>query len=104
MTFEELYKALKTLNLPVAYDHFSKKTELPYLIFIDEGKNTFIADERVWTKETKIRLELYFETKSPSLEDRVEAKLDEIGLIWEDETTYYIETEEMYQHNYYFSI
>lgn len=106
MTFETLYKNLKALGHPVAYNHFNEKAPLPFLIFIDEGKGTFVADEKVWTKNTKIRLELYFEDKEKAidLESRLEDLLDSLKLIWEDEETYFIPEEEMYQHNYYFSI
>lgn len=104
MTFEELYQGLKKLGRPVAYDHFTEVPDLPFLAFIDEGKETFIADEKIWTKGTKIRLELYFETKCPDLEDRLEDILEEMGLLWEDEPTYYIDSERLYQHNYFFMI
>lgn len=104
MTFKELYQGLKKLGRPVAYDHFTETPELPFLAFIDEGKSTFVADEKIWTKQTKIRLELYFEAKDPGLEDKLENLLDEMGLIWEDEPTYYIDSERLYQHNYFFSI
>lgn len=104
MTFNELYQGLKSLGVPVAYDHFTKETPLPFIVFLDAGKEIFIADEKIWTKKTNIRLELYFDKKDPDLEERLEKRLEEMGLIWEDEATYYIEDEKIYQHNYYFAI
>lgn len=104
MTFEELYTGLKKVNIPLAYDHFTQPTSLPFMVFVDEGKETFVADESVWAKQTRIRLELYFKSKDPKLEEKIEKRLDEMGFLWEDEATYYIEDERMYQHNYFFVI
>lgn len=104
MTFEELYQGLKKLSLPVSYDHFTEPVDLPFIVYVDNGRDTFVADEKVWTKQINIRLELYFSKKDPSLEESLEGRLDEMGLIWEDEATYYISEEKMYQHNYFFKI
>lgn len=104
MSFDELYEGLKRLGRPVAYDHFTEAPEPPFLVFVDEGKETFLADRKIWTKSTKIRLELYFEMKSPEFEDRLEALLGDMGLLWDDAPTYYIDSERLYQHNYFFTI
>lgn len=104
MNLEKLYQELKTLGRPVAYDHFSKRTPLPFLIYVDQGKSTFIADGKVWTNKRKIRLEVYSKNKDIDLEDRIESLLDRLEILWEDEPTYYIDDEKTYQHNYYFSI
>lgn len=106
MTFQELYKALKTLALPVAYNHFDHPPSIPFLVFLDEGKDRFIADASIWTSMTRIRLELYFENgeEFPALDEKIEVLLSGLGILYEDAETYYIPDEGLYQHNYYFKI
>lgn len=106
MTFEELYQSLKTIDLPVAYNHFDHPPSVPFMVFLDEGKNQFVADASLWTSMTSIRLELYFENGEdfPALDEKIEALLSNLSILFEDEATYYIPGEGLYQHNYYFKI
>lgn len=100
MTFEELYKKLKSLGVPVAYDHFDKEQKAPFIAFLDVGKNTFIADGCVYTKNTNIQVELYTEEKALELEEKLESIFDQNHLIWSDEATTFIEDESLYEHIY----
>lgn len=105
MTFNDFYKILKKdMGCPVAYDHFTSAPTIPFIVYIDEGAETFIADGQIYTRRQKIRVELYTDKKEPVLEQKLELCLSRIDPLWTDGETYYIPEEKMYQHNYFISI
>ncbi|MGE9994929.1 hypothetical protein ACQRBK_07840 [Peptoniphilaceae bacterium SGI.137] len=104
MSLKDFYLMLKKLNIPVAYDHFAERTDCPYLIYIDEGKNRFLADNTIYTKRRAISIELYTDVKDPNLDEQIEALFESAEIIWRDEATVWIEKEQMYLHRYYAEI
>jgi hypothetical protein len=98
MTEKEVYKMLKTINLPLAYDHFeeSKAPKLPYLVYRYPHTNNFAADGKVHTKVNALDIELYTESKDLATERKIEAVLDECGIFYEKTETF-ITSEKMYQ-------
>lgn len=105
MSLDEFYRLIsESLNIPVSYDHFKEAPTLPFIAYIDQGKDTFIADDRVYTKSTNLVIELYTEKKDFSLEEKLESFFESNFGRWEDDETVYIETENLYKHNYYIKI
>lgn len=105
MTLNDLYKELKQeLKIPVAYDHFEESPSVPFIAYVDEGKSVFIADRNVYTKKTKIRIELYTEEKDIELEEKLEELFYKKNIIFDDDATVYISKEKLYVHYYHISI
>lgn len=92
------------MGVDVAYDHFEKAPSLPFIVYVDEGKESFIADSKIYTKKRNIRIELYTETKDLATEEKLENFLEENFKIFTDDETIYIKDQELYKHNYYISI
>lgn len=101
MTKEQLYKSLKTLNVPVAYHHFDSPPTIPFVAYVDVQKDRFIADNIVYWKDAKYRIELYYENTDGTLEDNIENLFDIQELVWLDEEPIYIEEEKLYLKAYY---
>lgn len=102
ITKERLYKEIKdTTNLPVAYHHFDTEPTIPFIIYIETERDRFKADNIIYSKERRFRVELYFEEKDYNIEEKLEQAFENINLIWEDEEDIYIEEEGLYMKNYY---
>lgn len=99
MKHEQLYELLKQMKLPLAYSHFSKAQNPPYLVYFTEDSNTFAADNRVYFKEANWVIELYTDKKDLNLETRLEVLLEDAELYYEKYEAY-IDTEKMYQIRY----
>lgn len=98
MTEKELYKILKSVNLPLAYDHFEegKAPKLPYLVYRYPYTHNHAADGRTYAKINALDVELYTESKDLITERKIEAVLDEYGIFYEKTETF-IASEKMYQ-------
>ncbi len=103
MTLEELYIVLAGIGIPVRYSHFNNPVSPPYLVYINEGKETFKADDSIYLKEKSIRIELYTKIKDESLEETIENTLENSGLIWEFDETY-DDNQKLFIIYYYFNI
>ena len=81
MTLAELFTALKTLGLPVAYAEFTQPTAPPFICyqFTYSGDN-LVADNANVIDVDNIDIELYTVTKDLAREKLVEDKLKELEL------------------------
>ena len=105
MKLEDFFIELeKYMNIPVSYDHFKDTPTIPFIAYIDTGKNTFVADGRIYTKSRNIRIELYTAKKDFNLEDKLESFLEDKFGVWEDDETIYIKEEDLFMHSYYVQI
>ena len=101
MTLKDLYEALKSIDgfsNKVVYRAFpvGKAPKLPYICYLVTNSDNFEADNRVYHVQQVVDIELYTAKKSETTELLVEAKLDDIGLVW-NKYEEYIESEEMYE-------
>lgn len=102
MTKEQLYSGLKaTFNIPIAYHHFDNPPTIPFIAYIDVKKDRFKADNIVYYKDAKYRIEIYYENTDGNLEEQMENFLDSIETVWEDEEPIYIQEEKLYLKTYY---
>ena len=101
MTEKEVYKMLKMVNLPLAYDHFEegKAPKPPYLVYRYPHTNNFAADGGVHTIVNALDIELYTESKDLTTERKIETVLNECGIFYEKTETF-ITSEKMYQITY----
>ena len=97
---KELYQLLKTLKIPVTYDHFNDDKDVypPFLAYREQELDTFKADGITYAKFNNFELELVTEKKDVELEETIETLLTENNIsydktneIWDnDEKIYHI--------------
>lgn len=102
---EDIYEALKTLGLPVAYRCFKDKVAVPYIVYYIPEEQIYGGDNINLLCNCTVRIELYNEIKDYMLERKLEnlfrgfeLKKDEIFISEEN----LIET--VYEFSYTFKI
>lgn len=102
MTYKELYDLLKTLNIPVAYDHFDSKKEIvpPFAVYRMNAPETFKADENTYYRPHNYEIELVTEKKDPVLEQTIEDLLTNNNIPYDIDEEIWDEDEKIY-HNFY---
>lgn len=100
--YKNIYDLLKTLNIPVAYDHFdsNKKLTPPFIAYREQATDTFKADDKTYYRDYDFEIELVTIKKDPNLQKQIEDLLTENNIpydvaseIWDDEEKIY--------HNFY---
>lgn len=97
MTLNEVKLLLKSLKLPVAYDHFNKRTVPPYIIFLVKQTMNRFADNTVIRKMQEVNIELYTKEKDVNLEESLEKVLNDNEIPYEIEEELFIEEENVYE-------
>ena len=102
---DKLLEMLREMLIPFAYDHFAEgeAPEPPFLCYLLPGSDNFSADGVVYFKVNEVRIELYTDTKDLSVEQNVEAVLDQHGSFYEKSETW-IESEKLYEVLYFFEL
>lgn len=95
---DKLLLMLKKMNIPFAYDHFAEgeSQDPPFICYLLPGSNNFCADGVVYHKINEVNIELYTDKKDLSLEQAVEAVLDQHGIFYE-KSEVWIESEKLYE-------
>ncbi len=96
MTQAELYTALKSLGLPVAYSHFDTAPSIPFLVYYFGSSNDFYADNINFADGSMFTVELYTAKKDLASEKLVEDKFKELSIAY-TKLEEWIETEKLYQ-------
>lgn len=96
MTQEELFSVLKLTGLPVAYHHFKKPPNLPYIVYLLTYSDNFGAENKVYHKIDNYQVELYSAIKDLASEQLLEDLFDDNDIYY-DKTETYIESENLYQ-------
>ena len=98
MEHETIYNLLKTINIPVAYDHFdsNKNINPPFMVYRETEATTFKADDITYKRLNNFEIELITEIKDVALERQIEDLLteniipyDKTEDIWDDEEKIY---------------
>ena len=102
MTHKQVFDMLKTLNIPVAYDHFdsNKAIPLPFVVYREIAPETFKADGITYYRPYEFEIELVTEKKDVSLQGQVEALLTNNKIPYDMENEVWDEDEKIY-HNFY---
>lgn len=102
---DKLLEILKATGIPFAYDHFaeSEAPEPPFICYLLSDSDNFAADGKVYFKANEVHIELYTDTKDLSVEQQVEAVLDEHGIFY-DRSEVWIESEKLYEVLYSFEM
>ena len=90
MTYKEVNTFIAGLGLPYAYNEFPAGTsqEPPFICFLFDSSNDFIADDTNYAKIRPLTIELYTAEKDFALEDTVEAALSASGFVYSRQETY----------------
>lgn len=97
MTLKKLQEILSQLKIEVTYNHFSKRTSPPYLVYyIDSTENT-CADNIVISENATVLLELYTKLKDVNLEKKLKNLLNNNELPYELVGESFIEDENVYE-------
>lgn len=103
MTLEELKQRCENAGFKYAYGQFKKATEPPHLVAIATGTDNFMADNKVYSKDTPIQLDYTYLVKDLAIQNKIEDEiLDDIAWNKSDET--YLADEEVWQVSYFFEI
>ena len=100
---DELLKILKETEIPFAYDHFAEgeSPQPPFICYLLPESNNFSADGKVYFKANEVHIELYIDFKDLTVEQKLEAVLDEHGIFYNKSETW-IESEKLYEVLYIF--
>lgn len=91
MTEQKLEQILKQTNFPLAEDCFEKPQKLPYIAYLKPSSQNFFADNRVYQKGNRWRVELYTRKKDRDPEKLLESILDAHDICYEKERNIYQE-------------
>ncbi len=100
---EKILAILKESDIPFAYDHFAEgeSPDPPFICYLFPGSNNFAADGKVYFKANEVHIELYTDFKDLTVEQKLEAVLDEHGIFYNKSETW-IESEKLYEVLYIF--
>ena len=102
MEHKQLFDLLKTLNMPVAYDHFKndKTINPPFIIYREDKPEVFDADGKTYYRPYNFEIELITKTKSVALEKTIEDLFTNNNIPYEVDRFIWDEEEQIY-HNFY---
>lgn len=102
MKAKDVYTMLKTLNIPVAYDHFesNKTVSPPFIVYRETDVDTFKADGITYYRDYNYEIELITEKKDTDLQEELETLLTNNKLPYDLQSELWDNTEKIY-HNIY---
>ena len=102
MKHKDIYDLLKTLNIPVAYDHFDSNKEInpPFIAYRETSPDTFKADDLTYYRPYNFEIELVTEIKDFELEEDIEDLLTTNNIPYDIGDEVWDDDEKIY-HNYY---
>ena len=102
---DKLLEIMKAMDIPFAYDHFAEgeAVDPPFICYLLPESDNFAADGKAYFKANEVHIELYTDTKDLSVEQQVEAVLDENGIYY-DRSEVWIESEKLYEVLYTFEM
>ena len=103
MTLEELKTRCEAQDFKYAYGVFKKPTEPPHLIAICRDTDNFMADNKVYEKDTPIQLDYTYIDKDVEQQNKIEdIILSDVA--WNKTEEVYLSDEEVWQVSYFFEI
>lgn len=99
---KDIYDLLRTLNIPVAYDHFdsNKEIPLPFIAYRETSPDTFRADDITYHQFFNYEIELVTEKKEIALERQIEGLLTQNKIPYSKNDEVWDNDEKIY-HNFY---
>ena len=105
MTYLDVKAMVESFGISYAYYQFDEGTAqpCPFCVFYFPSSSDFLADNANYQKIRQLVIELYTDNKDFALEETIETKLNENGLVYSREETY-LSDEKMYMVTYQTSI
>ena len=103
MTLADLKTRCTTQGFKYAYGLFKKPTEPPYLIAIGRETDNFMADNKVYSKNTPIQLDYVYINKDVSDQNKIEDNIL-ADIAWNKTEEIYLSDEKVWQVSYFFEI
>jgi hypothetical protein len=99
---KKIYDLLKTLNIPVAYDHFisNKEISIPFVVYREINTDTFKADGKTYYRPYNFEIELITEKKEVAIQETIEKLLTDNNIPYDIADEIWDDDEKIY-HNYY---
>lgn len=96
MTYQEVKQMVESIGIPYAYYQFPEGTDqpCPFICFYFTGSNDLAADDTNYQRIRPLAIELYTDNKDFTLENTVEAVLNQHGFVYARDESY-IDTERM---------
>lgn len=96
MTYQEVKTMVESIGIPYAYYQFPEGTDqpCPFICFYFTGSNDLAADDTNYQRIRPLAIELYTDNKDFTLENTVEAVLNQHGFVYTSDEAY-IDTERM---------
>ena len=103
MTLEELKQRCEAQGFKYAYGVFKRPTEPPHLIAVCRDTNNFMADNKVYSKDTSIQLDYTYIDKNIEEQEKIENNI--LGdIAWNKTEEVYMQDEKIWQVSYFFYI
>ena len=103
MTLEGLKQRCKEVGFRYAYGQFKKATEPPHLVAISTETDNFMADNKVYLKNTPIKLDYTYINKNIEEQNKIENEI--LGdVAWNKTEETYLQNEDVWQVSYFFEI
>ena len=102
MKAKDVYTMLKTLKIPVAYDHFDSNKNItpPFIVYRETDVDTFKADGISYYRDYNYEIELITEKKDTDLQEELETLLTTNRLPYDLRNELWDNNEKIY-HNIY---
>ena len=103
MTLAELKTRSEEQGFKYAYGVFAEPTEPPHLIAFCRETNNFMADNKVYMKDTPIQLDYTYEQKNIEEQNKIE-DIILADVAWNKTEETYLSDEKVWQVSYFFEI
>lgn len=103
MTLEELKTKCIEAGFNYAYGRFKEPVEPPHLVAVCKNTDNFMADNKVYIKNTPIKLDYTYKDKNEVEQNKIEDHiLDDMA--WNKTEETYLSDEDVWQVSYFFEI
>lgn len=103
MTLEELKTRCDNTGFKYAYGLFKIPVEPPHLVAICRDTDNFMADNKVYLKNTPVQLDYTYVDKDIEMQNKIENEI--LGdIAWNKTEEAYLSDEEVWQVSYFFEI
>lgn len=98
MGHKDLFKLLKKIEIPVAYDHFEDDKEMnpPFMAYREQSPDNFRADNKIYSAFFNYEIELVTSKKDVDLENKIsdlltenEISYEKLDEVWDSEEKIY---------------
>ena len=103
MTLQELKTRCEEQGFQYAYGVFKEPVEPPHLIAICRDTDNFMADNKVYTKDTPIQLDYTYLEKDLTMQNKIESIIL-ADVCWNKTEETYLSDEKIWQVSYFFEI